>query len=527
MSRSIAFYRLLGLELPETPDEGHVQALLPNGVSFMLDSEDIIRSFKPDWTRASGNQIADRVRVWERRRGRRAVRARHRRRLPRREGAVGRVLGPALRAAPGSRRRRRRPLRNSLIEEAVELAGRAADAASAAERRRADRRERVRRRRVPARTGRSSGRAASRSPRSSGRLRATRSASARARRRARAAVARRRAPRRRRARDGLGRRRRRAPARERRAEPHSAPRRAGSLGRARRSCSRRRRASSCSEPTCSTRSGTRAAARAAATARRRRSCSQIPAARSRRTSSSHWEVERGRGRRAAAAATVSRVLAVALAVALLVAPPRPHIVWKPIPFGATRVAETAAYSQRHYGVRTARPASAGDRRARHRDVDASRRRSTRSRADVPDAELHELPGTCAHFVIDRDGTIYQLVRLTLRCRHTVGLNWAAIGIEHVGLSDAQVLDDAAQMRTSLALTRLADGALPHPARERDRPQREPLEPAAPRALRAVALPDARRLEPRRHERLPREARRARAADGVSVGPTFRPRPSRC
>ena len=38
------------------------------------------------------------------------------------------------------------------------------------------------------------------------------------------------------------------------------------------------------------------------------------------------------------------------------------------------------------------------------------------------------------------------------CRHTVGLNWAAIGIEHVGTSDAQVLGDAAQMRSSLALT---------------------------------------------------------------------------
>jgi len=71
--------------------------------------------------------------------------------------------------------------------------------------------------------------------------------------------------------------------------------------------------------------------------------------------------------------------------------------------------------------------------------------------DAPDAELRELPGTCAHFVIDRDGTIYQLVKLTLRCRHTVGLNWAAIGIEHVGTSDAQVLGNAAQMRSSLAL----------------------------------------------------------------------------
>ena len=73
-------------------------------------------------------------------------------------------------------------------------------------------------------------------------------------------------------------------------------------------------------------------------------------------------------------------------------------------------------------------------------------------ADVPDPELHSLPGVCAHFVIDRDGTIYQLVPLNLMCRHTVGLNYVAVGIEHVGLSDAQVLGDAAQMRSSLALT---------------------------------------------------------------------------
>jgi beta-N-acetylhexosaminidase len=55
-------------------------------------------------------------------------------------------------------------------------------------------------------------------------------------------------------------------------------------------------------------------------------------------------------------------------------------------------------------------------------------------------------------VIDTDGTIYQLVRTSIMCRHTVGLNWTAVGIEHVGTSDAQVLGNAAQMRSSLALT---------------------------------------------------------------------------
>jgi catechol 2,3-dioxygenase-like lactoylglutathione lyase family enzyme len=58
MARSIRFYRLLGLDVPETPEEGHVDTFLPNGVRFMLDSEDTILSFRPDWKRETGNQLA-------------------------------------------------------------------------------------------------------------------------------------------------------------------------------------------------------------------------------------------------------------------------------------------------------------------------------------------------------------------------------------------------------------------------------------------------------------------------------------
>ena len=55
-------------------------------------------------------------------------------------------------------------------------------------------------------------------------------------------------------------------------------------------------------------------------------------------------------------------------------------------------------------------------------------------------------------MIDRDGTIYQLVRLNTICRHTVGLNWTAFGIEHVGTSDRQILGNPAQLSASLSLT---------------------------------------------------------------------------
>ena len=72
--------------------------------------------------------------------------------------------------------------------------------------------------------------------------------------------------------------------------------------------------------------------------------------------------------------------------------------------------------------------------------------------DEPDVELHELPGLCSHFIVDRDGTIFQLAPLRRLCRHTVGLNDVAVGIEHVGASDSDVLDNNTQLTASLRLT---------------------------------------------------------------------------
>jgi catechol 2,3-dioxygenase-like lactoylglutathione lyase family enzyme len=57
LAQSIRFYRLLGLDVPEAPDEGHIDTFLPNGVRFMLDTEETVRSFDPGWSRATGNQL--------------------------------------------------------------------------------------------------------------------------------------------------------------------------------------------------------------------------------------------------------------------------------------------------------------------------------------------------------------------------------------------------------------------------------------------------------------------------------------
>jgi N-acetylmuramoyl-L-alanine amidase len=131
---------------------------------------------------------------------------------------------------------------------------------------------------------------------------------------------------------------------------------------------------------------------------------------------------------------------------------RPPIVQHLIPFGPKRKREMAAYSERHYGQHTWR--------LRHPRVIVEHMSETSSAAavfntfapDVPDVELHELPNVCSHFVISPSGTIIQLVNLRTRCRHTVGLNWTAIGIEHAGYADGDVLGNPRQLHASLRLT---------------------------------------------------------------------------
>ncbi len=137
-------------------------------------------------------------------------------------------------------------------------------------------------------------------------------------------------------------------------------------------------------------------------------------------------------------------------------PAAPRIVADHLTFGAARKAETAAYAQRHYGTRTSRlrPTmivlhySESDTYASVRSL---------FEADLPNRG--EEPGTCAHYVVDQDGTIHELVPPTLMCRHTVGLNHVAIGIEFVQSSRGhdprwatqQVLARRAQVAAGVAL----------------------------------------------------------------------------
>jgi len=132
---------------------------------------------------------------------------------------------------------------------------------------------------------------------------------------------------------------------------------------------------------------------------------------------------------------------------------RPPIHRWPIPYGAQRKREMAGYSLRHYGEDTYLLRNPKVIVEHYTETETAQEAYNTFARDVPDNEFHELPNTCAHFLVEPSGRIDELVPLALRCRHTVGLNWTAIGIENVGFSDQRILDDRPQIRASLALTR--------------------------------------------------------------------------
>jgi beta-N-acetylhexosaminidase len=168
---------------------------------------------------------------------------------------------------------------------------------------------------------------------------------------------------------------------------------------------------------------------------------------------SSFVVELPGGRLSAPAARRHARAVIAAAPSAAASQARPRIVWRKIPFGSARRAQMRGYARRHYGLDTA---ALRDPRVIVQHFTASSTFSSAFNtfaANAPDVEFGERPGVCAHFIVDRDGTIYQLVSLKRMCRHTVGLNHRSIGIEHVGQSDAEILGRRAQLRASLRLTR--------------------------------------------------------------------------
>jgi uncharacterized glyoxalase superfamily protein PhnB len=57
LGKAIDFYARIGIQFPENPDpegHGHVEASLPGGLRFTLDSEQSVRAYDPSWSPPTG-----------------------------------------------------------------------------------------------------------------------------------------------------------------------------------------------------------------------------------------------------------------------------------------------------------------------------------------------------------------------------------------------------------------------------------------------------------------------------------------
>jgi N-acetylmuramoyl-L-alanine amidase len=131
---------------------------------------------------------------------------------------------------------------------------------------------------------------------------------------------------------------------------------------------------------------------------------------------------------------------------------------KPIVFNDLRIKLTKEYAKIHYGVSSADiefiPRMIVIHRTGLKDLKESLERmqpvSRPSAAGSSATRKEEVNGS-AHYLVDRDGTVYSLMKESYIARHVVGLDRHAIGIQNVGqdenaLTDAQVVSNAKLVR---------------------------------------------------------------------------------
>ncbi|NAS13210.1 peptidoglycan recognition protein family protein [Poritiphilus flavus] len=117
------------------------------------------------------------------------------------------------------------------------------------------------------------------------------------------------------------------------------------------------------------------------------------------------------------------------------------IIDKPITFDEERERLTLQYLADRYGLEQSSPEIVPKMIVLHWTVIPTFEESFEAfdNATLPDwrPDIQNRSGlnVSAHFMVDRDGTIYRLMPETTMARHVIGLNHCAIGIENIGGTD--------------------------------------------------------------------------------------------
>lgn len=135
----------------------------------------------------------------------------------------------------------------------------------------------------------------------------------------------------------------------------------------------------------------------------------------------------------------------------------PKIINKPINYSAERVALSLEYMKEHHGLAQKTPTivpkmivlhytAGGTVESNYKYFNKTHLESARNTL-----KKQSTLNVSSQFIIDRDGTIYQLMKPDMFARHTIGLNYCAIGVENIGskkqpLTDKQVTANAHLVR---------------------------------------------------------------------------------
>lgn len=139
---------------------------------------------------------------------------------------------------------------------------------------------------------------------------------------------------------------------------------------------------------------------------------------------------------------------------------RPHIIQKPIDFTPNRIAMTKDYIQQHYGLKVKDIHIIPKIIVLHwTAVMDFERCYERLKGEKLFSDRGDISGAGAlnvssHFLVKRDGSIYQLMPENFMARHVIGLNYSSIGIENIG-GEGNTKEDLtpAQVQANIALVK--------------------------------------------------------------------------
>lgn len=134
-----------------------------------------------------------------------------------------------------------------------------------------------------------------------------------------------------------------------------------------------------------------------------------------------------------------------------------NIVNKPINYSEERIRLSLDYLKDHHGLNQKSPTivpkmivlhytAGGTVESNHKYFNKTHLESARNTL-----KKQSTLNVSSQYIVDRDGTIYQLMEPNMFARHTIGLNYCAIGVENIGskkqpLTDKQVAANAQLVR---------------------------------------------------------------------------------